>query len=408
MKELPDNIRDIVKGASYVSLSESEKETMLQSVLASAKLGKKSQPSGWQLFDFWSFQPAPFLKTATAVFLVLVIGTTSVAAERSGPGDILYPVKTEVNERFVGVLHIGDEAGARYQVGLVERRLQEMSRVSLEGRLSPDIIDDLSGRIEVHMDRASQSIKRLEEGGKTTLATSVVSDMESALGVYSLVFSESPDEESVRLSYGLLGKIEKVSHDLVELETRIAEEDFDLEDIKNLTEKALKNAETALASAETAVALTVKETVEALPTSSLPVATSTPDLESATSSVAVVAATSTDSESLMFDQKEGSAPAERIDQAKKLIAEGFSHLEQEQFNRAFVSFLRAQRAANSARRMVEFGVSGEVSRPDSGKIDAAEDVADEILDDTLRPSFEDVDNNDPLIDGFATSSSDVF
>ena len=71
----------------------------------------------------------PVLAAFALVFFIS-IGTTS-AAERSLPGEILYALKTRVNEPLQGVLAVSPVAKAEWNAGLATRRLEEAGQIVL-------------------------------------------------------------------------------------------------------------------------------------------------------------------------------------------------------------------------------------------------------------------------------------
>jgi len=99
------------------------------------------------------------------VILVAGIGTTS-AAEFTTPGDLLYPVKTIINDRAVTALAFSPEAKAEAKVALVERRLAEVEDLIAsndEDDEDSQRIDYLEAKIERYSDEAVAIIKETKE-----------------------------------------------------------------------------------------------------------------------------------------------------------------------------------------------------------------------------------------------------
>ncbi len=97
--------------------------------------------------------------------VVIVSGTgVSLAAEQSLPGDRLYPVKTEVNERLKGAFLLTPEAKITWEMERVERRLTEADELSSEGRLADDVRSMIEDDATEHADRAEELASDDEKG----------------------------------------------------------------------------------------------------------------------------------------------------------------------------------------------------------------------------------------------------
>src|SRR3989344_373584 len=97
--------------------------------------------------------------TAASLWLAVVValaaaGGTAIVAETSEPGDVLYPVKTSVNERILGSLALSSAAEARWESSLALRRAQEAAELAAEGRLSADVSAQLQEEFEAHSETA--------------------------------------------------------------------------------------------------------------------------------------------------------------------------------------------------------------------------------------------------------------
>lgn len=113
----------------------------------------------------------------TASFLVIggvaIGGTVSFAAEGSIPGDILYPVKTEINERVRGVAAFTPQAKAGWEVKLVERRLLEIEELAALPEVSPEVEEAAQQNMKKYTERAQKRIEKFDDtrDGENALAT---------------------------------------------------------------------------------------------------------------------------------------------------------------------------------------------------------------------------------------------
>ncbi|PIR82346.1 hypothetical protein COU20_02890 [Candidatus Kaiserbacteria bacterium CG10_big_fil_rev_8_21_14_0_10_59_10] len=96
----------------------------------------------------------PSLKRPAAVLSILGLfalsGGVSYAAEEALPGDLLYAVKTGVNEPIRGALALSSSAAALWQMRLVERRIEEAAALAAAGRLNEETGTTLRANLERH------------------------------------------------------------------------------------------------------------------------------------------------------------------------------------------------------------------------------------------------------------------
>ncbi|MFA6522962.1 MAG: hypothetical protein WCS85_01175 [Candidatus Peribacteraceae bacterium] len=104
-------------------------------------------------------------RSLAAVGATLVFGSTvCVAAESAVPGDVLYPVKTAVNEPVLEAMaSLTPATRAQWKVTQVNRRLQEMGHLSDREELTPEHEEKLTRKIEERMQQALTQIDALEE-----------------------------------------------------------------------------------------------------------------------------------------------------------------------------------------------------------------------------------------------------
>ncbi len=150
-------IEHIMNKTKQESLSLRERE-LLRSAVTSfvkehpipARVFAKPTPSPFS-FEFFVRRHSVF---AAAVLVFFLSGTTSVFADKSLPGDVLYPVKTSVNEKVLGWFATSQESRAEWQLSLADRRLQEMQELSKSEKITSDVRDALEEKIESYTELA--------------------------------------------------------------------------------------------------------------------------------------------------------------------------------------------------------------------------------------------------------------
>ena len=88
-----------------------------------------------------------------AIILILVMtlsGGTAFAAQGSAPGDILYPVKINVNEKVRTALAVNTEAKAELGIDMAEDRLEETEKLAAKNELKAEVRDRLAANFARH------------------------------------------------------------------------------------------------------------------------------------------------------------------------------------------------------------------------------------------------------------------
>ncbi|MEK7612240.1 MAG: DUF5667 domain-containing protein [Patescibacteria group bacterium] len=116
---------------------------------------------------------------------LLLGGGVSLGAQNSLPGDALYPVKVNINERIRGALTLtSDEARANYQVALVARRLVEAEQVAQDGDINDTVLSRIEANFQRHADNVEERIKQLEAKENFEAAADVNARFENAVRVH--------------------------------------------------------------------------------------------------------------------------------------------------------------------------------------------------------------------------------
>lgn len=152
-----------------------EEKNQIQSALISrmqtTRLEKLSSDMSWYIFI------RKHAIVSTFVALLFLTGTTSALAEKTTPGDLLYPLKTGVNEQVLGLFATSPNAKALWQVSLAQRRLTEAEHIALSDNPQQQVSDDLIAQVDEHIKKASEQdginddLRAEGEKSVTTLAT---------------------------------------------------------------------------------------------------------------------------------------------------------------------------------------------------------------------------------------------
>ena len=104
-----------------------------------------------------------FKKSPAIALLVLFLfsGTVSSAAEFALPGETLYPVKINFNEKIQSAFTINDEEKIELNTHLIEKRLEEAEKLSNQSKLSSTTIEILNAAVEKHLKVIEEKIVKL-------------------------------------------------------------------------------------------------------------------------------------------------------------------------------------------------------------------------------------------------------
>lgn len=165
-------------------------------VVKKAPLGIPSE-----VFTTISFNTMYVRGFASAFAVVLVVGVPFFA-ERSVPGDILYPVKTNITEEVRASLTLSPYAKVEWETERLERRLAEARMLASEGKLTPETEAKVVEAVKEHTDAAQQEIAVIREGSaddaaiaEITLASALEVQTEVLEGQVALAAKEQNEQE---------------------------------------------------------------------------------------------------------------------------------------------------------------------------------------------------------------------
>lgn len=125
--------------------------------------------------------------------VVFVTGGISYAAERALPGDMLYTVKIEVNERLRGWTAISREAQAEWSIAQTGRRLDEVERLVVGSGLDDATRDQMASQVEKSANEAGKAISQLKTE-RIEIAAGTSSRLESSLRIHERALMQVAEE----------------------------------------------------------------------------------------------------------------------------------------------------------------------------------------------------------------------
>jgi hypothetical protein len=98
----------------------------------------------WSLFSRKSFR---VYSSAMAAFVLVFTSTVSYAAKTALPGEMLYPVKVNVNEEVISWFKSTPEDNINWELNRMEMRLQEAAQLKEQGQWNDDLKGIIQGEI---------------------------------------------------------------------------------------------------------------------------------------------------------------------------------------------------------------------------------------------------------------------
>ncbi|MBI2506529.1 MAG: hypothetical protein HYW00_00060 [Candidatus Colwellbacteria bacterium] len=322
-------IKKFIESAKGIILSSEEKQKMRENLLlfiekhpVREKFDTRPQLQKRSGLFQLKLRPMPVFAVITAIVLVGG-GGTSLAAESALPGDFLYTVKVNVNEEVRGKLAVSDEAKARVEASLAERRLEEAAELAAKGRLTAKAQTEIESRFKAHVDKFENRADKLAAKGKADTAAEISSNLAASLKAHVQIL-DSFEAESGEDKKG--GTEVRVKPQPLITAIRIG----------------LGAVEKTRVDAETQVSAGAKADVEAAAQGKL---------KAATNKIAEVRA--------LIERTKGSVSASttalaeaRLNLAEEAIVEGKAKLEADAFAEAFMSFDQAHRLAQEVQLVI--------------------------------------------------------
>ena len=169
---------------------------------------RAKSPRAWQ----WIFSPR-IAASALVLFVCISSAGISSSAESALPGDLLYPIKTKINEPVAGVLAVSPSDKAAWAAAVSGERVQEAVTLAAAGRLSTSTQTELTSAFETHAQMAARSIATLAAADPTDGVESAVR-YQAQLSEYADMLSQaaaSHDTDVSPLVAAVVGESDRVA-----------------------------------------------------------------------------------------------------------------------------------------------------------------------------------------------------
>lgn len=189
------NISQFLKKAKEIRLEDHEKSAIKQSVwnfIAEHPLKSNVEAesaSFRNIFSMFSLR-LNFSSLAMALLLVSIVGGgVAIGAEKSLPGDALYPIKVNVSEEVQGWLKVSDEGQAEWEIERIRRRLKEAEGLEAEGLLKNGVKKEVELNLDLQISRVKSRINSLKDQDNLQAATDANLELEKSLDAHEEILS---------------------------------------------------------------------------------------------------------------------------------------------------------------------------------------------------------------------------
>lgn len=131
---------------------------------------------------------APQFAGAFAAVMLLLIGGTAYAAKGTVPGDLLYGVKTNINEPIQGALSLSVESKIKFHSEVAQTRLEEAEVLASQNRLDASTTQKLESDIDAHLSQRDELAQTLDEKAPGASA-GFVSEFNSSIAAHGEVLA---------------------------------------------------------------------------------------------------------------------------------------------------------------------------------------------------------------------------
>ncbi|MEK7075847.1 MAG: DUF5667 domain-containing protein [Patescibacteria group bacterium] len=152
-----------------VSLSSEEKAEMFRNIktaIAEDAFREELKPKAFSSFNFGFLRIfANRYAIAVVCLVVLVVSSAGIsqAAEKSLPGDFLYPVKIQFNEKIKASFANTPVKKAKVESDLTIKRLEEAEALSAQGKLDAQKKESITKSLTKHSEEVTKNITKVRE-----------------------------------------------------------------------------------------------------------------------------------------------------------------------------------------------------------------------------------------------------
>lgn len=317
--------------------------------------------------------------------LLLTGGGTSLAAEAAIPGDVLYPIKLEVNEKVRTVLSFDEEKKADWSAKRAERRLEEANKLSEKGELDSEKSEFLAKKLKEHIDKTSHLVEKLEDKGNIQAAARINARLKIML------FANSDDIDEENHDNNTATSTEDVIDDEDDDHDEDNEDEDDEDDDKFFNWGKLKKEIRLQLVSSTVWEIKIKDKISSSTVRDEFKSHAAEGVKKATEHKLEEVQKYYEKKKDRITEEADARFQEKFSEAEQAKAEADQKMEEEEYAEAFTLYHKTSRLAEQAKRIVQKGKKKEDHDEDHDDEDEDED---EDHDNNTTTSTEDVIDDD--------------
>lgn len=192
-KMMDDKFKKGIKDIRNLGMNKTEKDIMLSKLEAYTNERPATiRPNFWQEnFRWYSFVHSSRMAYTAFLLIFTVTGSSLlVASQDSLPGDLLYSVKVNVAEKAVGVTIFDPIAKVNWEAEKVERRLQEIEILAVQGGLNTKLSESIQVKLEEQTQSFYETVAITESLGNSQSTNSLRLDFEAKVETHGRILEK--------------------------------------------------------------------------------------------------------------------------------------------------------------------------------------------------------------------------
>lgn len=192
-------LHNLQNEAQKIRLTSREKQMIRARIFEMADTSQRTASARVRVHSSYSWFSLRFAVPTAALLIVAMGGGTAYAAQGALPGDLLYSVKTNVNESVAGALAFSNEAKVSFHTSVAQTRLQEAETLASQNKLDNNVTDQIEANFEGHVARADElahTIAETDEGAAVEATVRLDSFLSAHGSILARIGSGSSDEQT--------------------------------------------------------------------------------------------------------------------------------------------------------------------------------------------------------------------
>ena len=179
---------------------------------------------------YWSYKK---LVAVITVLLLIITGSgISFVAAESLPGDLLYPVKVNVNEGVINAMTLSSDAKAKLAADRANERLTEAEQLTVRGQLNSQNQAIIREKLKEHTNAVKTNVSILASEKKPEEAVKVINDLKNSLTQHEATLEALSTTQPIA-SQGGKEHVDSIISTVIEAKSEIENTKMEIDDSLN-------------------------------------------------------------------------------------------------------------------------------------------------------------------------------